>query len=41
MYIDWRLGWLHFQEMPASTIDDALTPVQEAFFALRLRICLE
>ena len=27
--------------MPACAIDDALTPVEQAFFALRLRICLE
>ena len=34
-------GFTFFQEMPASAIDDALTPVQQAFFALRFRICLE
>ena len=34
-------GFTFFQEMPASSIDDALTPVQKAFFALRFRICFE
>ena len=34
-------GFTFLQEMPASAIDDALTPVQKAFFALRFRICLE
>ena len=28
-------GFTFFQEMPASEIDDALTPIQKAFFALR------
>ena len=35
------IGFIFFPEMPASAIDDALTPVQKAFFALRFRICLE
>ena len=34
-------GFTFFQEMPASAIDDALTPVQKAFFALRFRIYLK
>ena len=38
---DASVGCTFFQEMPASAIDDALTPVQKAFFALRLRVRLE
>ena len=34
-------GFTFFQEMPASAIDDALTPAQKAFFALCFKICLE
>ena len=34
-------GFTFFQEMPANAIDDALTPIQKAFFALRFRICPE
>ena len=34
-------GFTLFQEMPASAVDDALTPVQQAFFALRLGVRLE
>ena len=43
MSIEWRpsAGFTFFQVIPASAIDDALTPVQQAFFALRIRICLE
>ena len=42
MYIEWRLGWLHFhQETPADAIDDALIPVHWALFALRFEICLK
>ena len=35
------VGFTFFQEMPAGAIDDALTPIQQALFALRLRVCLE
>ena len=35
------VGFTFFQEMPASAIDDALTQVQKALFALRFRSCLE
>ena len=31
-------GFTFFQEMPASAIDNALTPVQKAFFAFRFRM---
>ena len=34
-------GFTFFEEMPASAIDYALTPVEQALFALRFRICLE
>ena len=34
-------GFTFFQEMPASAIEDALTPIQQALFALRFRVCLE
>ena len=34
-------GFTFFQEVPASATDDALTPAQQALFALRFRICLE
>ena len=36
-----RLASLFLQEMPASAIDDALTPLQQTFFSLRFRIFLE
>ena len=38
---DASIGFTFFQEMPAGAIDNALTPIQWAFFALRFRVCLE
>ena len=38
---DASVGCTFFQEMPACAIDDAFTPVWLAFFALRLRVCVE
>ena len=38
---DTSVGFTFFQEMPASAINDALTPRRWALFALRLRVRLE
>ena len=38
---DASIGFTFFQEMPASAIDTAFTPVRQAFFALRLGVRLE